>query len=326
MAYSAEVMRRARQRLENMRADRLSQNRQRLSEAYAKVPRVKEIDLLLRQSMALAAQAAFQQGSDGMQAMEQVKQANLSLQEERKALIQAHFGEGWLDEAPICSHCGGSGYLGSQMCGCLQALCLQEQQKELSLLSGSDASFSRFRLDYYPDRCDPKLGRSMRSVMEKTFALCRQYAENFSLLSGNLLFSGDTGLGKTYLSACIAKVVAAKGYSVMYESAPQLFAKLEKARFHGDEAAQQETEKYSACDLLIIDDLGTEMPGNFTTTALYSLINDRILQNKPTIISTNLLADTLDSRYSPQIASRLRGDFRRVAFVGEDIRILKNRG
>lgn len=326
MAYSAEVVRRARQRLESMRADQESQNRQRLNEAYAKVPRIKQIDLLLRQSMALAAQAAFQQGNDGRQAMEQVKQANLALQEERKALIAAHFGEGWLDEAFVCSHCGGTGYLGSQMCTCLQALCMQEQQKELSLLSGSDASFSHFRLDYYPDRIDPKLGRSMRSVMEKTFALCRQYAENFSDYSGNLLFSGDTGLGKTYLSACIAKAVAAKGYNVMYESAPQLFAKLEKARFHGDEAAQQETEKYNACDLLIIDDLGTEMPGNFTTTALYSLINDRILRQKATIISTNLLADALDSRYSPQIASRLRGDFRRVAFVGEDIRLLKNRG
>lgn len=326
MAYSAEVVRRARQRLEGMRADRQSQNRQRLNEAYAKIPRIKEIDLLLRQSMALAAQAAFTQGADGKAAMEQVKEANLALQEERKSLIAQHFGSGWLDETPVCSRCGGSGYLGSVMCGCLQELCLQEQQKELDLLSGSDAAFSHFRLDYYPDRLDPKLGRSMRSVMERTFRLCSQYAENFSALSGNLLFSGDTGLGKTFLSACIARQVAAKGYSVMYESAPQLFAKLEKARFHGDEASQAECDKYSACDLLIIDDLGTEMPGNFTTTALYSLVNDRILRNKATIISTNLPTDALDSRYSPQIASRLRGDFRRVAFVGEDIRLLKNRG
>ena len=326
MAYSAEVVRRARQRLEAMAADRDSQNRQRQAEAYAKVPRIKEIDLQLRQSMALAAQAAFLQGADGKSAMEQVKQANLALQEERSALIAEHFGSGWLDDAPICSHCGGSGWLGSVMCGCLQALCLQEQQKALNLLSGSDASFSHFRLDYYPDRTDPKLGRSMRAIMERTFRLCRQYAENFSEFSGNLLFSGDTGLGKTFLSACIAKEVASKGYSVLYESAPQLFAKLEKARFHGDEAAQAECDKYGTCDLLIIDDLGTEMPGNFTTTALYSLINDRILRNKATIISTNLPSDALDSRYSPQIASRLRGDYRRVAFVGEDIRILKNRG
>ena len=326
MGYSAEVVRRARQRLENMRADRESQNQQRLRTAYAQVPRIREIDLQLRQSMALAAQAAFTQGSDARAAMEQVKQANLSLQEEKKQLIAQHFGAGWLDETPICSHCGGAGYLGSQMCSCLKTLCQEEQQKELTLLSAGQEQFNHFRLDYYPDRVDPKYGRSMRAVMEKTYQVCLQYAQNFSDLSGNLLFSGDTGLGKTFLSACIAKVVAGKGYSVVYESAPHMFTKLEKARFQADEAARQEADKYSQCDLLIIDDLGTEMPGVFTTSALYTLINDRILRQKATIISTNLPTDTLDSRYSPQIASRLRGDFRRVAFVGEDIRIIKNRG
>lgn len=326
MAYSAEIVRRARQRLESMRADRDSQNRERLLTAYTQIPRIKEIDLQLRQSMALAAQAVFTQGGDARAAMEQVKQANLALQEERKQLIAQHFGEGWLDEAPICSHCGGSGYLGSQMCSCLLSLCREEQEKELSLLSGGQEQFRHFRLDYYPDRVDPKYGRSMRAVMEKTYNMCLQYAQNFSLLSGNLLFSGDTGLGKTFLSACIAKVVAGKGYSVVYESAPHLFNKLEKARFQADMDACREIEKFTACDLLIIDDLGTEMPGMFTTSALYTLINDRILSHKPTIISTNLANHELDHRYSAQIASRLRGDFRRVAFVGEDIRIQKSKG
>ena len=325
MAYSSDIVRRARQRLQTMRADRESQNRERLQTAYAQIPRIKEIDLQLRRSMALAAQAAFTQGADARLALEQVKQANLSLQEERKALIAGHFGEGWLDEAPICPTCGGTGYIGSQMCGCLKALCQAEQARELTLLSGGKEDFSQFRLDYYPDRIDPKYGRSIRTVMERTFELCRQYAATFSPLSGNLLFSGDTGLGKTFLSACIARTVACKGYSVAYESAPHLFAKMEKARFHNDELACKEVEKLTACDLLIIDDLGTEMPGVFVTSALYTLVNDRILQHKATIISTNLSTDALDSRYSPQVASRLRGDFRRVAFVGEDIRVLKGR-
>ena len=323
MAYSNDIVRRARQRLESMRADRDSQNRERLQQAYAQVPRIREIDLQLRQTMALAAQAAFTQGSHAL--MEQAKQKNLSLQAEKKQLIAQHFGEGWLDETPICPVCGGTGYLGAQMCSCLRKLCVEEQEKELTLLGHGNEEFSRFRLDYYPDRVDPKLGRSMRAVMQRTYELCLQYAHHFSPLSGNLLFSGDTGLGKTFLSACIAKVVAGKGYSVVYESAPHLFAKLEKARFQNDEAAQQEVQKFSRCDLLILDDLGTEMPGMFTTSALYTLVNDRILGQKPTIISTNLSTDALDSRYSAQVASRLRGDFRRVAFVGEDIRVLKGR-
>lgn len=323
MAYSNDIVRRARQRLESMRADRDSQNRERLQQAYAQVPRIREIDLQLRQTMALAAQAAFTQGSHAL--MEQAKQKNLSLQAEKKQLIAQHFGEGWLDETPICPVCGGTGYLGAQMCSCLRKLCVEEQEKELTLLGHGNEEFSRFRLDYYPDRVDPKYGRSMRAVMQRTYELCLQYAHHFSPLSGNLLFSGDTGLGKTFLSACIAKVVAGKGYSVVYESAPHLFAKLEKARFQNDEAAQQEVQKFSRCDLLILDDLGTEMPGMFTTSALYTLVNDRILGQKPTIISTNLSTDALDSRYSAQVASRLRGDFRRVAFVGEDIRVLKGR-
>lgn len=324
MAYSSEIVRRARQRLETMRADRDSQNRERLQAAYVRVPRIREIDLQLRQTMAQAAQAAFTQGSSDL--MDRARQENLALQAEKKQLIAAHFGDGWLDEQPVCTVCGGSGYLGSQMCRCLQTLCREEQEKELTVLSGGNEQFSQFRLDYYPDRTDPKFGRSMRAVMERTYELCRQYAENFSEYSGNLLFSGDTGLGKTFLSACIARTVAGKGCSVVYESAPHLFAKMEKARFQNDEQAQQEVRKFSECDLLILDDLGTEMPGMFVTSALYTLVNDRILSRKATVISTNLSTDALDSRYSAQVASRLRGEFRRVAFVGEDIRVLKGRG
>ena len=141
-----------------------------------------------------------------------------------------------------------------------------------------------------------------------------------------MLFSGDTGLGKTFLSACIARQVADSGYSVVYESAGHLFSKMERAKFGGDEEAQREIRKYSDCDLLIVDDLGTEMGGQFTTAARYTLINDRLLAGKPMIISTNLNTEDIEKRYSSQIASRLRGSFRRVAFLGDDIRLKKNWG
>jgi len=162
--------------------------------------------------------------------------------------------------------------------------------------------------------------------MERTYQNCRKYAHSFSEKSGNLLFSGDTGLGKTFLSACIARAVADGGHSVVYESAGHLFGKLERARFGGAEDDRRDAEKYTACDLLIVDDLGTEMGGQFVTSALYTLINDRILAGRPTIISTNLTVDELSKRYSPQIASRLRGSYTRVSFVGEDIRLKKARG
>lgn len=325
MAYSAEVIQRARARLAQAKEDRESENRQHLAEGYARVPRLREIDIQLRRTMAQAAQAAFLQGTDGRELLEQARIENLRLQEERSALAAEYFEEGYLDESPICEKCGGSGYVGSTMCECLRELCRQEQKKELTFLNGVKGSFEQFRLDYYPDRLDPKLHVNIRDLMERNFKSCRRYALTFTEKSGNLLFSGDTGLGKTFLSACIARTVADRGYSVVYESATHLFTNLERAKFNGDEAARKASEQYTACDLLIIDDLGTEMPGQFTTAALYSLINDRILYAKPMIVSTNLNTEDFGKRYSPQVASRLSGSFQRIAFLGEDIRVLKNR-
>ena len=324
MAYSAEVVRRARERLAQAKEDRESENRQHLAQAYEKVPRIREIDILLRRTMAQAAQAAFLAGSNGREEMEKVRLANLDLQRERAALAAEYFEEGYLDDSPICDRCGGSGYVGTNMCECLRELCRQEQKKELTFLSAGKEHFDQFRLDYYPDRLDSVMRVNIRALMERNFQTCRRYALTFSEKSGNLLFSGDTGLGKTFLSACIARAVADRGYSVVYESASHLFAKMERAKFYGDEEARKEAEKYTACDLLIIDDLGTEMPSQFTTSALYTLINDRILYGRPMIVSTNLNTEDFSRRYSPQVASRLNGHFQRIAFLGEDIRAKKN--
>ena len=326
MAYSAEVVKRARARLAQAKEDRESENRQHLAEAYAKVPRIREIDMLLRRTMAQAAQAAFLQGSDGREQMEKARLANLALQQERAILAMENFEPGYLDESPICDNCGGSGYVGTAMCECLRELCRQEQKKEVSILSGSKEAFSQFKLEYYPDRIDPKYGASPRAIMERNFKICRTYALTFAPNSGNLLFVGGTGLGKTFLSACIARQVADRGYSVAYETASHLMSKLEKHRFNPDEQSYLDVKKLDDCDLLIIDDLGTEMPGNFVTAALYTLLNDRLLAGKPMVISTNLTIDELGMRYSPQIASRLQGSFRLLPFVGQDIRVLKNRG
>lgn len=322
MAYSAEVVRKARLRLAQEKADRESEYQARLRTAYAQVPRLREIDKQMRRTMAKAAQSVFSQEGDVEAAMNQARQANQALQQERETLVAASFTPGFLNEAPVCEKCGGTGYVGSTMCQCLVELCRQEQRKELRFLG--DESFDRFRLDYYPDRTDPKLGVNIRTVMEKTLRTCKRYAMTFSESAGNLLFSGNTGLGKTFLSACIARTVSDKGYQVAYESAVHLFSKLERAKFNGDEASRWEADQLLECDLLIMDDLGTELPSQFNTSALYTLINDRILARKPTIISTNLGTEDLEKRYSAQITSRLRGSFIRVAFVGEDIRVKKN--
>ncbi len=325
MAYSAEVVARARARLAQDREDRASENRRHLAHAYEVVPRIREIDIQLRATMAMAAQAAFSQGEDPQELLQQARRKNILLQQERAELAALYFEEGYLDDSPVCDRCGGNGYIGSTMCECLRELCSQEQKKELTLLSGGRENFSHFKLEYYPDTVDSRYGASPRMIMERNFRTCKNYALNFSRESGNLLFVGGTGLGKTFLSACIARAVADRGYSVLYETASHLFAKLEQARFNPNEETRREAEKLNACDLLIIDDLGTELPGQFVTAALYSLMNDRILSGKPMVISTNLNVDDAARRYSPQVASRLHGNFNRLTFVGEDIRVLKNK-
>lgn len=326
MGYSAEVVRRARARLAQAKEERESENRQHLAIAYEQVPRIREIDRQLRITMAKAAQAAFLAGTDGREAMDKIREENKGLQQERSALAKEYFEEGFLDDSPICPICGGSGYIGTNMCECLTELCRQEQKREVSILSGSRDSFSHFDLNLYPDRVDPNYGVSPRTIMEKNLRDCRSYAMFFSQKSDNLLLSGNTGLGKTFLSACIARAVADRGYSVAYESASQFFTKMERTRFERDEQCRQETETAMEADLFILDDLGTEMSGQFTNVALYSLINDRLLAGKPTIISTNLSTEDLSRRYTPQIASRLRGSYKRVPFVGDDIRMIKNGG
>ena len=327
MGYDVEVVERARARLAQAKADRDQENARRLAQAYAQVPRLKQIDMQLRQSMAAAAKTVFISGADVRQAMDRVRRENLALQQERKMLVEAHFEPGYLDGEPVCPTCGGSGYVGANMCQCLRELCRQEQHRELTVLAAGDESFEKFRLDYYPDRTDPAQGVNIRAVMEKTFKTCRTYAVSFAPGAGNLLFSGDTGLGKTFMSACVARVVAAAGYSVAYEGTTAALAEFERQKFSRDaaeaDAAGEKVKNYLECDLMILDDLGTEMATSFSTAALYQLINTRLAARRSTVISTNLDFESLRRRYGAQIASRLEGEYTCLPFRGRDIRLVK---
>ena len=209
------------------------------------------------------------------------------------------------------------------MCNCLHDICRQEQAKELAQLTTGKERFEAFRLDYYPETIDADYGVSPRKVMEANLKVCKAFARDFCPEIGNMMFVGGTGLGKTFLSACIANAVVDRGYSVAYESAPRLFSKLEKDRFDHNEESREETANIRNCDLLIIDDLGTELPGQFVTAALYELLTERLTEGRAVLISTNLNVDEMAKRYSPQIASRLQGNFRRLTFVGQDIRVLQ---
>ena len=326
MGYEKEVTARARARhAEAVEQHRMHQ-RQRQERVYQQHPRIQQLDNEIRATMAQVMSQAFRHSEDPAAAIAQVQKQNMALQHERSSiLIAAGYGPEYLSEGPMCKKCSDTGYVGEKMCSCLEKLCQEEQRKELtSLLSSSLGSFDDFSLDYYSTVQDPSLGISPREQMEIIYEIAVNYARKFSRHSRSLLMNGGTGLGKTFLSACIARQVVAMGHSVVYDTAIHVFSCLEKLKFgNATEEEKRTAERIMECDLLILDDLGTEMPTAFVSPALYSIVNGRILEGRPTIISTNLSLGELSRRYSPQIASRLIGEYQNLMFLGQDIRIQK---
>ena len=319
MAYSYTIVQRAMARLQSEKEQNEQSSRARIAAIYEKEPRLGEIERELRRTAAHVLAATFRRQGDPVAAMQQLKKENLALQQERDWILQAEGLEpDDLTVQPICPTCGGTGYVGAVMCECLKELCRQQQKKELTNLFGAE-SFEKFRLDLYPEQYDNQLKRSPREVMNRTYHDTLSYAQNFTCTSPSLLFVGATGLGKTYLSACIARTVADRGFSVSYAPVGQLMAAFENEKFRPQPDTSC-TEEYFSCDLLIIDDLGTEMTTQFTISALYQILNTRLMGAKPTIVSTNLPLGDLSARYSEQIASRLLGAYRLYKFYGDDIR------
>ena len=328
MSYSPNVLRRAQARLTRRREERQARQEEQRRQGYTQLPRVAEIDGLLRRTMAQVIAAALREGGDPAAQVADIRRKNQALQAEQAQLLTGHgFPADALDDKPLCAKCGDSGWVGSDMCDCLKVLCAQEQIKELSqLLDLGEQSFDTFDLGFYSPEVWPAWGRSPRENMEKVLKICRDYAQNFGrYYFNNLFLSGSTGLGKTFLSACIARTVSENGFSVVYDTAGEVFARFEAQKFSRDEEdareAREDTRRYLRCDLLILDDLGSELTTPFVQSALYQLVNSRLTAEKRTVISSNLTMDDVRGRYSPQIASRLEGEYRVLPFFGEDIRL-----
>lgn len=321
MAYSEAILRRAEARLEEERRRHDAEAERRRELIYTSQPRLREIDLALRQTAAKVMAACYRDAQDPAEAIERLHAENRALQEERSWILESNdLDPDDLDPQPLCPDCGGRGYLGAVMCSCLKELCRQEQKKELTMLpAGGKDCFENFRIDCYPDTYDPVLHCSPRTLMESIRNSARHYARTFSPESGSILMLGATGLGKTLLSACIARKVAESGFGVTYETANRVFSDFEAEKFGKAEGAGL-TKRYLDCDLLILDDLGTEMTTQFTVSALYQLVNSRMMMHRPTIISTNLPAAELAVRYGAQIESRLLGTYELYQFRGNDVR------
>lgn len=325
MPYDGKILSRAMARFDEDKQHRARQFRERQQQLFAREPELADIDRRLRGTMSQIITRALKGGRDPVPAIHAIRDENLALQRRRGEILTAlGCPADYLEEKPRCARCGDAGFLpDGSMCACLRSYYAREQIAELShMLDIGSQSFDTFRLDYYStDRGG--LPRSPREAAQRNLEICQSFARDFRPGKQNLLLFGAPGLGKTFLSACIARVVSEKGFSVVYDTAVAIFTNFEDAKFGRGEEADAAVERYLSCDLLILDDLGSELTSSMSQSALYTLINSRLMADRHTVISSNLSLDDVRRRYQPMIASRLEGEYRELSFVGQDIRVLR---
>lgn len=323
MGYSKDIIEAANRTMERRRSQSMAKAEQRRRGFFARYPRALEIEQELSRTAAKAAKAILT-GADARQQLERLKQHNQSLQAELAALLRTSgVAEDYLEVHYACPLCKDEGYIDGKMCSCMKQLLRDEAYQRLNALSPlSLSSFDTFSLEYYGEAPAKEGGVPPRKRMEDIFRYCKNYAANFDpQLSPGLLMEGTTGLGKTHLSLAIAKTVIAKGFGVIYCSAPNIVGKLEKERFRYNRGTSEESDVYLLeCDLLILDDLGTEFSTSFSSSAIYNILNSRLMASKPTIISTNLTMWELEKQYSERLVSRIIGNHVRLEFLGNDVR------
>lgn len=303
-----------------LRRERLDQ---RKNEIFGRFPRVAEIERRFDET-GIKLISSVADGSSAEDAVLKIMQENrLANQEKTEILTSAGYPADYLEDKPLCDRCGDTGYIEGRLCGCIKAEIDRELLIEANLSEKlSSQTFDGFRLDLYSDVPDPMLGVSPRENMRTNFSISRKFAENFAATDKNLFFTGGCGLGKTYLSSAIANELIGRGTDVLYVSANSLFPILEDIHFNRDvsERNQYLARHVFDAELLILDDLGAEFVTPFTSSELFRIINDRLLDGKKIIISTNLSINETEKRYSPRVYSRLIGSFEIIKFFGEDIR------
>lgn len=306
--------------------DEIKENRQKqilISEKkklsfYNEYPKIAEYDRQIA--------AVFKDAMKKMMARDKVdfksaEKESLKLQNEKYEYIKNNNVDISVIEPKFCCEkCSDTGYINGKLCNCVKekatALNYDELNKDVNL---SEYTFDKFSLDYYPEKVNGNV--LSREIMTKICGFCVKYAKEFDENSESLLFFGKTGLGKTHLSLSIANEVIKKGYNVVYGPISKIIGNIEREHFSGNERTTLSNILES--DLLIFDDLGTEFTTQFVSSTIFDIINSRILNNKPTIINTNLDFEGLKQKYSERVVSRIVGNYRMLEFFGNDIRTIK---
>ncbi len=295
----------------------------RIAEIYIKLPRVKEIDEEITRAGLSISKSILTGASNREELLNRLK-TNLDKLRQEKAILltENNIPLQYLEEEYECSRCKDTGFSGSgTKCSCFKQQLINYAYSMSNLRDVlKKENFQTFDINLFSTESQDDSQVSQRENMLEVLNVCEGFVFNFEKNNGeNLLFYGPTGLGKTFLTNCIAKSLLDRGKIVIYQTAFKIFEIIEDVHFHN----QGEREKYQLlfnADLLIIDDLGTEFSNGFTNSELFNIINSRLLSNKKTIISTNLPPKGIIERYDDRIFSRLISKYTVLKFFGKDLR------
>lgn len=313
MQYLPDVYIKASNILEQRRTKAISDAEKKKSELYKKIPELQTIDYSI---------AKLYSAKDIISGKEiKSKDVDTLMREKEDILKKAGYSCSDITPHYYCSKCEDTGRVSGILCSCYKDLCTLLAMKELYSVSEAEkCSFDNFSLEYYEDTGISNT-TNPRYKMALIYDFCRKYAKTFSTGSESIIMAGKTGLGKTHLSLSIAKMAIEAGAGVIYRPAQRLFSEIESEHF--DRLKNNFTESVIKCDLLIVDDLGAEFSNQFTIATISNIINERLVSGLPTIISTNLTPSELEEMYTERTVSRIFGNYRRLGFVGKDIRLQK---
>ena len=302
---------------------------QRTKEIENAIPEFKALnEELVTRSIKIAKEALF---SDNKQDIETLKSDNLDISMKKIELLVEHgYPADYLSPTYQCNICKDTGFVNGEKCVCFKQAIINLLYSQTLLNTAIDKeNFDTMSFEYYSDTIvDPTLGitpyENIHNILNKCHTFIKDFEKPYSQREyKNLLIYGNTGVGKTFLANCIAKEILYNAHSVVYITATELFDTFSKHSFAKDNDYELESkiEYINTCDLLIIDDLGTELSNSFTNSQLYSCINNRLLKNLSVIISTNYQLNELQSTYSERIFSRFVGEYSILRLIGDDIRI-----
>ena len=295
---------------------------------FARVPELSKIDYEIK-SLGLKLYKIALNNADVKEEVSSLRTKQKELLELKKSLLRKNgYPEDELSERFHCNICRDRGTVDGKVCECYKKL-LTEKAYELSNLSAllTHQTFDTFDLSLYSEEVDDYYGVSPKEHMQRILDICKSFVKDFENTNTNLLFWGEPGLGKTFLSTCIAKELIETNHSVIYETAYKTFSMLEELKFKrtdNEEKLRFKVEKLYSCDLLILDDLGSEFSTQYTTASLFDIINSRLISGKKTVINTNLSMAEVEKKYGERVVSRLFGHYQVLNFIGSDIRIDKS--